>query len=67
MQAAAASDAPVLMLWGGAETRHSLWSSTWDELPVEDKEQVVVEGGDHLYVGREDAVTRAIDAFVRRH
>jgi pimeloyl-ACP methyl ester carboxylesterase len=59
-----ASDASVLFLWGGAESRGPLWQSLSDQLSAPDKEVVVVDGADHNYVGHEEAVARAVSDFV---
>jgi pimeloyl-ACP methyl ester carboxylesterase len=67
MKAASASIAPMLMIWGGAEGRSGLWAQFWSDLPIPDKEQFVVEGADHLYVGFEAEVTQVVDDFLERH
>lgn len=64
LRAMQASDAPVLFLWGGAESRDPLWRSLFEQLSAPDKELVVVDGADHNYVGHEESVTRAVSAFL---
>lgn len=64
LRAMQASAAPVLLLWGGAESRDPLWRSLFDQLSVPDKQLVVVDGADHNYVGHEESVTRAVSEFV---
>ena len=53
------------MIWGGAEGRSGLYARLWDDLAIPDKEQSVVEGADHLYVGFESEVARVVDDFLK--
>jgi pimeloyl-ACP methyl ester carboxylesterase len=65
MKATEASSSPLFMLWGGSEGRSALWESCWTEVNVSDKVKYVVEGSDHLYLGFEAEVARAIDQFIK--
>lgn len=64
LRAMQASTAPVLFLWGAAESRGPLWHSLFEQLSAPDKEMVVVDGADHNYVGHEESVARAVSDFV---
>jgi pimeloyl-ACP methyl ester carboxylesterase len=64
MKATDASNSPLLMLWGGSEGRSGLWERCWADLAVADKVKYVVKGADHLYLGFEAEVTRAVEDFL---
>lgn len=66
-RAIAASSAPVLVLWGGAESRDAAWRRAFDAIPTEDKRMVVVPEADHHFAGVEQQVTDAVLAFLDDH
>lgn len=59
-----ASDSPVLLLWGDAESRDPLWRALFEEFAVTDKQLAVVIGADHNYVGHEAEVANAVATFI---
>lgn len=66
-RAVAASSAPVLLLWGGAESRDAAWRRAFDAVPAEDKRMVVIPGAEHHFVGAERQVADAVRAFLEDH
>jgi len=58
------SSTPVLMAWGGSESRDALWRDLYAALDVEDKQQVVIKGAEHHFVGHEDPLAAAIAGFL---
>lgn len=66
-RALAASAAPVLMVWGGAESRDAAWRRAFAAIATEDKRMVVVPGAEHHFVGAEQQVTDAVLAFLDDH
>ncbi|MGH8914939.1 MAG: alpha/beta hydrolase [Acidimicrobiia bacterium] len=67
MKAISSSKGPLLMIWGGAESRHAQWAELWDQLAVPDKEHHVIDGAEHFYLGFEDQVSEIIDQFLDHH
>lgn len=55
---------PVLMGWGGTESRDGLWTDVFEALAVE-KYNARQEGSDHWYHGFEDRVSAQVREFVR--
>lgn len=60
-----ASDAPVLMIWGGLEVnRHAEWKRVFERLKVPRKQRLEVPDANHVYFRQEAVVGRAISRFV---
>jgi hypothetical protein len=58
------SDAPVLLAWGGAESRAAEWAGLVDRLTAPDRRGLELPGTGHEYGGAEQALADAITAFV---
>ena len=58
------SNAPVLFLWGGLESRDTHWREQFEALTSPHKQTVVIPGMEHNFVGFEQEVTDAIQGFV---
>ncbi|NEK57920.1 hypothetical protein GCU56_08555 [Geodermatophilus sabuli] len=67
LQGCNASPSPLLMLWGGAETRAAAWRELFDRLDVDDRTAVEVPGAGHEYGGAEAAVAAHVTGFVDAH
>ena len=56
--------APVLMLWGDAEPRHTLWDRLYREIAGPGSRKVVLSGAGHYYRGHEREVAESIADFL---
>ena len=59
-----ASKAPVLLAWGGEETRADEWHRLADELTAPDVRSLELPGTGHQYDGELDQLAAAVTAFV---
>ncbi len=62
-----ASPSPLLLAWGGAETRAAAWRELFDRMTVPDRTCVELPGAGHEYGGHEAALAREITRFVEAH
>ncbi len=61
-----ASRAPVLLVAGSRESRVPDWQAMFDRLaPGRPRQFVLIEGAEHNYIGYEDQVGAALEAFAR--
>lgn len=60
------ASSPALMVWGGAESRDDLWRDLFTAISADHKEQVVINGAEHHFIGYEDELAAAISGFVDR-
>jgi hypothetical protein len=56
--------APILMSWGDAEPRHSLWDGLFGQFAGERDRRFVLEGADHYYRGQEGELAAGIATFL---
>jgi hypothetical protein len=59
-----ASDAPVLLVWGGEESRAAQWEELFGRLTAPDRRRLELPGTGHEYDGSERELADAIAAFV---
>ncbi|MFW3170842.1 alpha/beta hydrolase [Geodermatophilus sp. CPCC 206100] len=59
-----ASSSPLLLAWGGAETRVPAWRELFDRMTVADRVSAEVPGAGHEYGGAEAGLAREIARFV---
>lgn len=59
-----ASTSPLLLVWGGRETRVAEWRSVYEQLTVARKRSVELPGVGHNYDGQHDALSTALIEFV---
>jgi hypothetical protein len=59
-----ASDAPLLLAWGGEESRAAQWEELFGRLTAPDKRRLELPGTGHEYDGAEQVLADAIAAFV---
>jgi hypothetical protein len=62
-----ASSSPLLLAWGGAETRAGAWRALYDRLRVPDRACLELPGAGHEYGGSEAALAAGITRFVETH
>lgn len=55
---------PVLLGWGGTESRDALWAEVFEEIAAESKTKLRLAGSDHWYHGFEGEVAAAVASFV---
>ena len=55
---------PVLLAWGGTESRDELWGRIFDQIDAPSKVRERFPDSDHWYHGYEDRVTGAVREFV---
>lgn len=60
------SDSPVLMVWGGDESRDGLWRTLFNSMTVRQREMAVIPGAEHHFVGFEDALAQTIGRFIEQ-
>lgn len=58
------SPAPVLWVWGTAETRDRVWAEAADSLAVPHQERLVIPGAEHHYLGHEDLIAERVGEFL---
>lgn len=58
------SNSPVLMLWGGKESRSTLWQSLFDRLDIETKTMNIIPDAGHYFDGCEPNVVDAMKNFL---
>jgi pimeloyl-ACP methyl ester carboxylesterase len=61
-----ASATPLLLAWGGAETRIPEWRSIYEEITVPGKQRLEVPGVGHQYDGAHAALADAITDFIEQ-
>lgn len=59
-----ASDSPVLLAWGGEESRAGQWDELFGRLTAPDRRRLELPGTGHEYDGAEQELADAIAAFV---
>jgi pimeloyl-ACP methyl ester carboxylesterase len=59
-----ASDVPLLLAWGGAETRAEQWRALYEQLSVGERQALEIPGTGHSYLGHEHVLADAITAFI---
>ncbi|MGW3811847.1 alpha/beta hydrolase family protein [Micromonospora sp. NPDC005113] len=64
IQSVEANRSPVLVLWGGAESRAGEWRVLFEQMSVAGKEMVAVPDAEHNYLGFESSVTAAVAVFL---
>jgi hypothetical protein len=64
LQGCNASPSPVLLAWGGTETRAAEWRRMFDRMEVPDRTWVELPGAGHEYGGQQQVLADAITRFV---
>lgn len=59
-----ASASPLLLVWGGAETRATQWRELFHRMTVPAREMLEVPGAGHEYAGAQPALAAALTAFI---
>jgi Alpha/beta hydrolase family len=62
-----ASPSPLLLAWGGAETRAPAWRDLFDRMEVADRRCVELPGAGHEYGGVEAVLAAEVTRFVDAH
>lgn len=60
-----ALSSPVLLGWGGTESRDGLWEEMFESIAADSKTRLRLSDSDHWYHGFEREVAAAVGAFVR--
>lgn len=59
-----AADTPLMLVWGGAETRAAQWRALFEQLHTQHRRALEVPGAGHSYTGHEQLVAEAITTFI---
>lgn len=59
-----ASGSPLLLVWGGAETRAAEWREMFQRMTVPDREMLELPGAGHEYAGVQPELAAALTAFL---